>query len=40
MSDRKGVDPSGRESGEELSGIEGEETITRIYYVRKDSIFI
>ena len=39
MRDRKGVDLDGRRGGEELGGVEGGETIIRIYYVRKKSIF-
>jgi hypothetical protein len=39
MRDRKGVDPNRRGSKEELGGVEGGETIFRIYYMRKKSIF-
>ena len=34
-----GVDPDGKGGGEELGGVEGEETIIRICFVRKKSIF-
>lgn len=37
--DRKGVDWDGRGGGEGLGGVEGGETIIRIYYVRNESIF-
>lgn len=40
MRDRKGLSPDGRESGKKVGGIDGEETITKIYYVRKKFIFI
>lgn len=39
MRDRKGVDPDGRESEEELGGVEEEGNVTRIYHVRKEPIF-
>ena len=39
MRDRKGVDLDGRDGGEELGGVEGEETVIRIYYVRKNIFF-
>ena len=39
MRDRKGVDLEGRRGGEDLGRVEGEETIIRIYYMRKESIF-
>jgi hypothetical protein len=29
------VDPDGEESWKKLGGVEGEETVIRIYYVRK-----
>lgn len=38
MRDRKGGDPDGRRSGEELGGAEGGETIIRIYCVRGKSL--
>jgi hypothetical protein len=38
MKDRKGVDLGGRGSGEKLGGVEGEETIVRVDYVRKTSV--
>lgn len=34
MRDRMGLSPDG--SGKKVGGIDGEETITRIYYVRKE----
>jgi hypothetical protein len=38
--DRKGEDPDGRGDGEELGGLQGQETVIRMYYVRiKKSIF-
>jgi hypothetical protein len=39
MRDRKGVDLEGRRGGEDLGRVEGEESIIRIYYMRKESIF-
>jgi hypothetical protein len=38
MRDRKAMDLEGRGIGEELGGIEGRESIIRIYCVRKESI--
>jgi hypothetical protein len=35
MRDRKKMDGERRASVEELGGGEGEETVTRIYYMRK-----
>jgi hypothetical protein len=35
MRDRKEADLHGRRCGEELGGIEGGETITRMYCVKK-----
>lgn len=35
MRDRKEVDLDGGQGREELGGVEGGETVTRIYYVRK-----
>lgn len=34
-----GMDPDGKGGGEELREVEGEETIVRIYFVTKTSIF-
>jgi hypothetical protein len=34
---QKRVDPDGRGSGEELGGVEGKESVIRIYYVRNKS---
>lgn len=39
MGDRKGVDPEGRGSAEELEGAEGGETVIRMYWMKKESIF-
>lgn len=39
MRDRKGVDTDGRGCVEELGGVEGGETIFRLYCVRKKSMF-
>jgi hypothetical protein len=39
MRDKKGVDLDGRRGGEELGGVEGGETIIRIYYVEKNPYF-
>lgn len=39
MRDGKGVDPDGRGSGKELGGVEGGESVIRVYYMRKESIF-
>lgn len=36
MRDRTEVDPDGRKNGEKLGRIEEEETVIRIYYVRKN----
>jgi hypothetical protein len=36
--DRKGVDLDRRRGRKELGGVEGGETLIRIYYVRKQSI--
>lgn len=36
---QKGVDLEGKEGWEELGRIEGGETINRIYYIRKESVF-
>lgn len=36
LSVRKGVNPKGKDSGKELGGVEGEEIIIRIYYMRKN----
>jgi hypothetical protein len=33
------MDLEGGDSGVELGGVEGGETIIRIYYIRKESIF-
>jgi hypothetical protein len=38
--DRKEVDQDGRGTVLELGGREGEETITRIYFMRKDAFLI
>lgn len=38
--DRKGVDPDNREWGEEMGEVEGRETTIRIYYIRKEFLFI
>lgn len=35
MRDRKVVDPDGRVGGEELGQRKGEDTTTRIYYMKK-----
>lgn len=35
----KGVDQDGRGVGEELGGVEGRETISRIQYMRQEYIF-
>lgn len=35
MRDREGVDIGGHGSGEELGGVEGEERVIQLYYVRK-----
>ena len=35
MRDRKGVDLDGRDGGEELGGVEGEETVICVYCMRK-----
>lgn len=37
MGDRNGVDPGRKESGEELAGVEGEESVFRLYCMRKES---
>ena len=39
MIDRKGVDPEKRRGGEELGGVQGRESIIRVYCIKKDSIF-
>lgn len=39
MKYRKKMDPYGRGVGEELGGLEGEESVIRIYYMRGKSIF-
>lgn len=39
MRDRKRVDSDGTGGGEALEELEGGETIIRMYYVRKKSIF-
>ena len=39
MRDRKGVDLDGKGREEALGGVGGEETITRLYCMRKESIF-
>ena len=40
MRDRKGVDLDAREvGGKEPGGVEGGETVIRIYYVRKKNLF-
>lgn len=39
LRDRKREAPDGRRCGNELGGVEEEETIIRIYYVRKIAIF-
>jgi hypothetical protein len=39
MRDTKGMDPEGREAVEILGGIEGGETLMRIYSMRKESIY-
>ena len=38
MTDRKGVDPEKRRGGEELGGVQGRESIIRVYCIKKDSI--
>ena len=38
ISNRKGVDPEKRRSGEELGRVGGDETIIKIYCMRKESI--
>jgi hypothetical protein len=40
MRERKVVDPGGRGGGEELGGVEGGETVIRMYFVKKNSIII
>lgn len=37
--DRKGVDPEGRGSGEELGGVKGGKIIIKIYCMWKETIF-
>jgi hypothetical protein len=39
MRDRKGVDQDGRGSVEDLGEVGGGETVVRVYYVKKKSIF-
>jgi hypothetical protein len=39
MRDRKGVDADGKRCWEELGGVEGRDTVTRIYNMRTQSIF-
>lgn len=36
MRDRKGMDPEGGRGGEELGGLEGGDTVIRIYCIRKE----
>lgn len=36
--DRQGVELDGRGDGEELGEVEGEETIFRLYCMRKESV--
>jgi hypothetical protein len=33
------MDPEGKEGMEKLEKVKGGENITRVYYIRKDSIF-
>ena len=33
------MDPEGRGDGEQLRGVEGGETVVKLHYVRKKSIF-
>lgn len=40
MKDRKGIDSEKMGDGEDLGEEEGGETITRIYYVIKEAIFM
>jgi hypothetical protein len=39
MRHRKRVDPEGRRSGEELRGLQGGDTVIRIYCIKKEYIF-
>lgn len=39
MRDRKEMVPDGRGGGEELEGVAGRETIIRVCYVKKKSVF-
>lgn len=39
MKDRKGMGTEGRRGEEELAGAKAEETIIRLYCLRKESIF-
>lgn len=36
--ERKGVNTEGKESGKKLGGLEGRETIIKIWYMRKESL--
>lgn len=35
---KKGVDPDGRRNEEELGGVEGRETVTRVHYVKGEKL--
>jgi len=39
MKDRKRMDPNGRRGQEKLRGVKGKETVSKVYFMRKESIF-
>ena len=39
MRHRKGMDPEGKGGEEEVEGVEGEETVIRIYCMREEFVF-
>jgi hypothetical protein len=40
VKDRKEMNPDGRENGEELGRLEGGKIISKVYYVKNESISI